>query len=268
MDSERGQEANRRHGPTAAGTPRVSSTGFTRRWRRGSRERFGEPTLAQRLGWPAIASGQNCLIVAPTGSGKTLAAFLAALDHLWTNPRPKPGVRILYISPLKALNQDIWKNLQVPLEEIQARSRDMGNPLPVLRVAVRSGDTPSHERAAMVRKPPDILITTPESLHLMLTSRAQGDPARGLARDCRRDPRGLPEQAGRVSGALARAARSHQSAELRPDRAFGDAEAARGSCAVSGRNLASWRCRPRGRGRAFARSRSSMRAGGATSIWR
>ena len=138
------------------------------------RERFGEPTLAQRLGWPAIASGQNCLIVAPTGSGKTLAAFLAALDHLWRNPRPKPGVRILYISPLKALNQDIWQNLQVPLEEIQARSRDMGNPLPVLRVAVRSGDTPSHERAAMVRKPPDILITTPESLHLMLTSRARG----------------------------------------------------------------------------------------------
>ncbi len=136
-------------------------------------ERFGGPTLAQQLGWPAIASGQNCLIVAPTGSGKTLAAFLAALDHLWRNPRPKPGVRILYVSPLKALNEDIWKNLQVPLEEIQARSRNMGNPLPVLRVAVRSGDTPSHERTAIVRKPPDILITTPESLHLMLTSRAR-----------------------------------------------------------------------------------------------
>ena len=107
------------------------------------RERFGEPTPPQRLGWPAIASGQNCLIVAPTGSGKTLAAFLAALDHLWTTPRPNPGVRILYISPLKALNQDIWRNLQIPLEEIQARSRDMGKPLPALRVAVRSGDTPS-----------------------------------------------------------------------------------------------------------------------------
>jgi ATP-dependent helicase Lhr and Lhr-like helicase len=137
------------------------------------RERLGEPTPAQRLGWPAIASGQNCLIVAPTGSGKTLAAFLAALDHLWRDPAPRSGVRILYVSPLKALNQDIWKNLQVPLEEIQARSRDMGNPLPVLRVAVRSGDTPAHERAAIVRKPPDILITTPESLHLMLTSRAR-----------------------------------------------------------------------------------------------
>jgi ATP-dependent helicase Lhr and Lhr-like helicase len=138
------------------------------------RETFGEPTPAQRLGWPAIASGQNCLIVAPTGSGKTLAAFLAALDHLWTTPAAKPGVRILYISPLKALNQDVWRNLQVPLEEIQARSQDTGNLLPVLRVAVRSGDTPTHERAAMVRKPPDILITTPESLHLMLTSKARG----------------------------------------------------------------------------------------------
>jgi ATP-dependent Lhr-like helicase len=138
------------------------------------RATFGEPTPAQRLGWPAIASGQNCLIVAPTGSGKTLAAFLTALDHLWTIPAAKPGVRILYISPLKALNQDVWRNLQVPLEEIQARSADMGDPLPVLRVAVRSGDTPSHERAAMVRKPPDILITTPESLHLILTSRARG----------------------------------------------------------------------------------------------
>src|SRR5580700_10306384 len=96
------------------------------------RERFGEPTPPQQLGWPVIGSGQNCLIVAPTGSGKTLAAFLAALDHLWTTPRPKAGVRILYISPLKALNQDIWRNLQLPLEEIQARSRDMGKPLPVL----------------------------------------------------------------------------------------------------------------------------------------
>jgi ATP-dependent Lhr-like helicase len=138
------------------------------------RDRFAEPTPSQRLGWPAIASRRNCLIVAPTGSGKTLAAFLAALNHLWITERPSLGARILYISPLKALNQDIWRNLRVPLEEIQTRSRELGNPLPPLRVAVRSGDTPSHERAAMVRKPPDILITTPESLHLMLTSRARG----------------------------------------------------------------------------------------------
>ncbi len=137
------------------------------------REQFGEPTPAQRLGWPAIASGQNALIVAPTGSGKTLAAFLAALDHLWRAPRQEKGVRILYISPLKALNQDVWRNLQFPLEGILVRSKAMGMPLSALSVAVRSGDTPSADRARMVRKPPDILITTPESLHLMLTSQAR-----------------------------------------------------------------------------------------------
>ena len=82
-------------------------------------------------------------------------------------------MRILYVSPLKALNQDVWHNLQFPLEGILAESEAIGSPLPALRVAVRSGDTPAHERAAMVRKPPDILITTPESLHLMLTSRAR-----------------------------------------------------------------------------------------------
>ena len=148
---------------------------------------LGSPTPAQRLGWPAIASGQHTLIVAPTGSGKTLAAFLAALDHIWrtghvrcqsrihgegAKSQPK-DVRILYVSPLKALNQDVWQNLQFPLAGILAKSEAIGSPLPALRVAVRSGDTPAHERAAIVRKPPDILITTPESLHLMLTSRAR-----------------------------------------------------------------------------------------------
>lgn len=109
--------------------------------------------------------------MAPTGSGKTLAAFLAALDHLWRSEKTtRPGVGILYISPLKALNQDISCNLQGPLAAILAKSQEMALPLPPLRVAVRSGDTPSHERVALVRKPPDILITTPESLHLMLTS--------------------------------------------------------------------------------------------------
>ena len=88
-------------------------------------------------------------------------------------PKEKPGVRILYVSPLKALNQDVWRNLQVPLEGILAKSEAMGDRLPTLNVAVRSGDTPSQERARLVRKPPDILITTPESLHLMLTSRAR-----------------------------------------------------------------------------------------------
>ncbi len=136
-------------------------------------DQFGEPTPAQRLGWPAIASGEHTLIVAPTGSGKTLAAFLAALDHTWQTPRTRKGVRILYISPLKALNQDVWHNLQRPLAGILERSHAIGVPLDALSVAVRSGDTPAPARAAIVRKPPDILITTPESLYLMLTSRAR-----------------------------------------------------------------------------------------------
>ena len=137
------------------------------------RETLGEPTPPQRLGWPAIAAGQNTLIVAPTGSGKTLAAFLAAMDLLWRTPRREKGVRILYISPLKALNEDIRRNLELPLEGILEASRRLGSPLHPLQVAVRSGDTPARERARILRKPPDILITTPESLHLMLTSRAR-----------------------------------------------------------------------------------------------
>jgi ATP-dependent helicase Lhr and Lhr-like helicase len=137
------------------------------------RATFGAPTPPQRLGWPEIAAGRNSLIFAPTGSGKTLAAFLACLDHLWRTPRAAAGVRILYVSPLKALNNDINCNLRVPLEGIVAASEARGSPLPPLRVAVRTGDTPTAERQKLVRKPPDILITTPESLHLMLTSRAR-----------------------------------------------------------------------------------------------
>jgi ATP-dependent Lhr-like helicase len=137
------------------------------------RDWLGEPTLPQRMGWPAIAAGQNTLIVAPTGSGKTLAAFLAALDLLWRMPRRQQGVRILYVSPLKALGEDVRRNLETPLAGILERSRQMGSPLGTLNVAVRSGDTPSSQRARLLRKPPDILITTPESLHLMLTSRAR-----------------------------------------------------------------------------------------------
>jgi ATP-dependent Lhr-like helicase len=137
------------------------------------RQALGEPTPPQRLGWPAIAAGQNTLIVAPTGSGKTLAAFLAAMDLLWRTPRREKGVRILYISPLKALNEDIRRNLELPLEGILEFSQTLRTPLDALRVAVRSGDTPPRDRAKILRKPPDILITTPESLHLMLTSRAR-----------------------------------------------------------------------------------------------
>ncbi|MEJ7792451.1 MAG: DEAD/DEAH box helicase [Gaiellaceae bacterium] len=122
---------------------------------------FEGPTPAQAAGWPAIASGGNVLIQAPTGSGKTLAAFLYGIDRLDANPGE--GLRLLYISPLKALNYDVERNLRGPLAGLQSE----------LRVAVRTGDTPQKERAAIVRTPPDILITTPESLFLMLTSAAR-----------------------------------------------------------------------------------------------
>ena len=122
---------------------------------------FDAPTPAQEKGWPVIASGANTLIQAPTGSGKTLAAFLYAIDRL--TPTPGAGLRVLYVSPLKALNYDVERNLRGPLAGLQSQ----------LRVAVRTGDTPQKERAAMLRDAPDILITTPESLFLLLTSQAQ-----------------------------------------------------------------------------------------------
>ena len=120
---------------------------------------FDAPTPAQEQGWPAIASGKHTLIQAPTGSGKTLAAFLWALDRA----QPGEGTQVLYVSPLKALNYDVERNLRGPLAGIGSK----------LSVAVRTGDTPAKERAAMLKHPPDILITTPESLFLMLTSRAR-----------------------------------------------------------------------------------------------
>jgi ATP-dependent helicase Lhr and Lhr-like helicase len=122
---------------------------------------FAGATPAQERGWPAIARGGNTLIQAPTGSGKTLAAFLYGIDRL--NPDPGQGLRLLYVSPLKALNYDIERNLRGPLAGLGSE----------LRVGVRTGDTPQKERAAMVRNPPDILITTPESLFLLLTSQAR-----------------------------------------------------------------------------------------------
>ena len=122
---------------------------------------FGAPTPAQELAWPAIAGGGHVLVQAPTGSGKTLAAFLLGLDRL--NDTPGEGMRLLYVSPLKALNYDIERNLRGPLAGIGS----------ALSVGVRTGDTPQRDRERMLRTPPDILITTPESLYLLLTSRGR-----------------------------------------------------------------------------------------------
>ena len=148
-------------------------TPATRAWFEAS---FPRPTPAQVEGWEAIASGQHTLIHAPTGSGKTLAAFLWTIDHLLHDPVPPDAerCRVLYVSPLKALAYDIDRNLRAPLVGIrQAAERIGAGSLPELTTFLRTGDTPADERRKMQRRPPDILITTPESLYLMLTSQAR-----------------------------------------------------------------------------------------------
>ena len=139
-----------------------------RRWFEAS---FAGPTRAQTLGWPPILAGQSTLLLAPTGSGKTLAAFLTAIDRLmFTSPPDKEArCRVLYVSPLKALAVDVERNLRAPLADIGAQ----GGALHIPTIGIRTGDTPASERARMARTPPDILITTPESLYLILTSQAR-----------------------------------------------------------------------------------------------
>jgi ATP-dependent Lhr-like helicase len=135
--------------------------------------RFGEPTPAQLEGWAAIRRGEHTLIAAPTGSGKTLAAFLTSIDSLFkenTQAELPDEVRVIYVSPLKALSADIHKNLATPRREIAALAEQAGLPKVKITAAVRSGDTPQSERAAMLRTPPHILVTTPESLYLLLTA--------------------------------------------------------------------------------------------------
>lgn len=135
------------------------------------RETFGEPTPAQEIAWPALAAGESALVVAPTGSGKTLAAFLVFLDRLAREPdREREGVKVLYVTPLKALGNDIHRNLEVPLEGMTRIAERLGQPAPGITMGIRSGDTPQKERTRLTKKPPDVLITTPESLYLMLTS--------------------------------------------------------------------------------------------------
>ncbi|MET7608546.1 ATP-dependent helicase [Streptomyces avermitilis] len=142
----------------------------TRGWFTGA---FPAPTAAQAGAWRAIGEGSDVLVVAPTGSGKTLAAFLAALDQLASAPPPadpRKRCRVLYVSPLKALAVDVERNLRSPLTGIRQEAVRLGMPEPEVKVGIRSGDTPPAERRALSTRPPDILITTPESLFLMLTS--------------------------------------------------------------------------------------------------
>jgi ATP-dependent helicase Lhr and Lhr-like helicase len=168
------------------------------------------PTVPQAGGWREIAAGNHTLIAAPTGSGKTLAAFLVCIDRIYrahearaaepgaaesgadeiggdgSDAAAEDGPQVIYVSPLKALAVDIWQNLETPLAEIAAEAARLGLPAPDIRVAVRTGDTPPAERAAMLRRPPNFLITTPESLYLLVTAertRAMLAPARTVIVD-------------------------------------------------------------------------------------
>src|SRR5881396_2679673 len=135
--------------------------------------RFAEPTEPQRRAWPVIQQGGDVLIAAPTGSGKTFAAFLSAIDGLvrqGLSGELRDEMQVLYVSPLKALSNDVQKNLSEPLAEIRAQMAEQGLPEVEVRTLVRTGDTPQSERQAMLKQPPHILVTTPESLYLILTS--------------------------------------------------------------------------------------------------
>ncbi|GGO91558.1 Lhr family helicase [Wenjunlia tyrosinilytica] len=164
------------HQPSSEPTASEALAAFspaTREWFAGA---FHAPTAAQAGAWKAIGEDCDVLVVAPTGSGKTLAAFLAALDQLTSTPPPaeaRKRCRVLYVSPLKALAVDVERNLRSPLTGIKHAAVRVGRPEPEVRVGIRSGDTPAAERRALATKPPDILITTPESLFLMLTSSAR-----------------------------------------------------------------------------------------------
>ena len=141
--------------------------------RRGSKSTFKAPTPAQAEAWPLIQAGRNVLIAAPTGSGKTLAAFMAAIDDLVRQGIEgglKDETQIVYVSPLKALSNDIQRNLEAPVAGIRQKLRELELPDVEIRTFVRTGDTPASERQRMARRPPHIVVTTPESLYILLGS--------------------------------------------------------------------------------------------------
>ena len=171
-DGPRARVTPQRYGEVVTRNPLGAFSPPVREW---FETAFPAPTEAQAAGWPAIAGGEHTLILAPTGSGKTLAAFLWAIDRLATEPVPPTAerTRVLYVSPLKALAVDVEKNLRSPLVGIRHAAERRGEQVHEPTIGMRTGDTPSRERQALVRHPADILITTPESLYLMLTSRAR-----------------------------------------------------------------------------------------------
>ena len=207
------------------------------------------PTPGQELAWPAIAAGEHVLLIAPTGTGKTLAAFLAVLDRLFRERRAGtlgPGLRCVYVSPLRSLNYDIERNLAAPLEGIARRLELGASPI---RVGVRTGDTSAYERRKLRDDPPHILITTPESLSLLLSQEGwQAALAGRRAPDRRRGPCPGADQAGRGPGRLARASRGAGRSGPLPRGAVGHLPRGRVDRAVPGRPIAGL---PRHRG-AFA----------------
>jgi ATP-dependent Lhr-like helicase len=236
----RGRAGAYTRGPVSPRDPLSLFHPPTRRW---FADAFGAPTAAQAAAWPEIAAGRSTLLLAPTGSGKTLAAFLAAIDRLMFAPEPaaERRCRVIYVSPLKALAADVERNLQRPLAGIAAVAEQAGAAFRRPTIGVRSGDTTQAERAQLRRAPPDIYITTPESLYLLLTSSAR-DGLLGVESVIVDEIHAVADQARGPPVPHARAA-------LRPappprpvggaaaaDRAVGDAAAARG-----GRAPARWR---------------------------
>ncbi len=166
--------------PPSAGDPLAAFHPAVRAW---FKQRFDHPTDAQAEGWPRIQTGETTLIAAPTGSGKTLAAFLVGIDQLIREAEAgelDATTRLVYVSPLKALSNDIQRNLEEPLAEIRAIAAEMGYDLPPITSAVRTGDTPPSARQTMTRRPPHILVTTPESLFLLVTAERSRENLRGV----------------------------------------------------------------------------------------